>query len=171
MRGWRAAQFFLWGDAYLSADAVGDGDGFHLAGGAVFADAGGGHTAFSDEGALGIPATDEVADGLVADLFYQQFHFKLLLEKERRMVVAGGVDAWPADAFLGHDLPCAFPDGEVDGAEEGMLSPLHEAEEVREVHDAGHIGVRELHTIGVNVAIGSHEGSCGDRKVKLTLAC
>ena len=81
------------------------------------------------------------------------------------MEVAGGVDAGPGDAFVVGDLVWVFPDGEVDGAEEGVFGALHEAEEVGEVDDAGHVGVRELDAVGVDEAMFSHgeggRGACG----------
>ncbi len=81
------------------------------------------------------------------------------------MKVAGGVDAGPGDAFVIGDLVWVFPDGEVDRAEEGVFGALHEAEEVGEVDDAGHVGVGELDAVGVDEAVFSHggrgKGACG----------
>jgi len=36
-------------------------------------------------------------------------------------------------------------DGEAQGPEEGVFGRLHESEEVGKVHDAGHVGIGELH--------------------------
>jgi len=48
------------------------------------------------------------------------------------------------DARPSHFVRVVDVDGETERAEEGVLGRLHELEEVREVHDAGHVGVREL---------------------------
>src|SRR5262245_22391217 len=55
----------------------------------------------------------------------------------------------------------AVHDAEPQRAEERMLRALHEAEEVREVHDPRHVRIRELDEFTVDEAMGGHgnEGS------------
>ena len=67
-----------------------------------------------------------------------------VLEAQRLAVVARGVNARPAD-FVRARLELLGRDGETQGAKKRVLRRLHEPEEIREVHDARHVGVGKLH--------------------------
>jgi len=160
-----AAQEFGGGGFDLIAEALGDLDGLHFAGGGIAADAGGGDAALSGDAAIGFPKADEMADDLAAHFFDEQLTLKLLLEAQRAHVVAGGMHAGPADAFFADGG--RIDDGEAKAAEEGVLHPFHVAEEVRKMHDAGHVGIGELDAFGAGEAVG-HGGTSdpqtGDRR-------
>lgn len=142
-----AAESVFRGHFQTGTDSFRDRHRCHLPGDRIFADASGGHAAFSRKGFVLFPNTDEVAHGFGADFFDKQFHLIDFLEPQWRMKVTRSMNARPSHAFAVRDLCGIFPDGQLDGAEESMLSALHEAEKVGEVDDTGHVCVGELDAI------------------------
>jgi hypothetical protein len=157
--GWVATEGVFRGHFQTGTDSFRDRHRCHLPGDRVFADASRGHAAFSRESFVLFPNTDEVAHGFGADFFDKQFHLIDLLEPQWRMEVTRSMNTRPSHAFAVRDLRRIFPDGQLDGAEESMLSALHETKEIREMDDARHVSVRELDAVSVNKAMFSHEGN------------
>src|SRR5262249_21608937 len=63
-----------------------------------------------------------------------------ILKPRRLEIVAGGTDAGKTDRFA---LP-GCDNAHLASAQKGMFGGFHEAKEITEMHDAGHVGVAEL---------------------------
>ena len=83
---------------------------------------------------------EAVTQAAGADLVDAEANFQHLFEARGFAVVAGNFQAWPAIL----QPAVGLVDAEPEGTEEGVLGGFDEAEEIREVHDAGEVGVGEL---------------------------
>src|SRR5262249_26539457 len=92
----------------------------------------------------GVGELEGVADGGAADALGGDADLDHVLEADGAEIVATGVDAGESDGVA---LPLG-EDGQATGAEVGVLGGLHEAEEIGEVYDAGHVGFGELDETG-----------------------
>jgi hypothetical protein len=59
---------------------------------------------------------------------------------------------WPTYSFV--RLRGWIDDGKADAAEESMFHTLHVSEEIREMHNARHVGVGELDAFGAGETLG-----------------
>src|SRR5688572_21848847 len=82
-----------------------------------------------------------VAQRLLPLLAHQKLDLHLLLETQGALVIAGSMDAGPAD----HPPFELCVDRSAQRAKEGVLRLFHVAEELREMDNPRHVGLRKLH--------------------------
>ena len=92
---------------------------------------------FDGWGGVEFSESEKVAQRFGFFFHDQQVDFDFVLEAKRGFEIAFGVDARPADGRIGF----IHGHGKYEGAEETVLGGFHEAKEIREVHDARHVGL------------------------------
>src|SRR4030095_5976215 len=88
---------------------------------------------------------------------HEQMNLHRILEAQRTVIITRGMNSWPTHVRRSN-LAAAWCDGKAQRAEEAMLGRLHEPEEIRVMHDAGHVGIAEFHP-SLRFEFVRHDGS------------
>jgi len=94
--------------------------------------------------AVELTEDNRVANTALSLFAHKQVNLDRILEAERILDVAIGVNARPPERWL----ESGGVNRKSQGPEEGVLGGLHEPKECREVHDPGHVGISKLDEAG-----------------------